>query len=74
MPSRGSGAGATLVEQAIAGWGTIRFLRIGVALGNPVALRFWQRIGYVETGEVKPAESTGVMVAVLEKPLMRIEP
>lgn len=71
---RGLGrAFAMLVEQAIAGWSAIRFLRIGVALGNPVALRFWQRIGYVQTGEVKPAGPTGVMVAVLEKPLMRID-
>ena len=71
---RGLGrAFATLVEQAISGWDAIRCLRIGVALDNPLALRFWRRIGYVETGEVKPAESTGVMVAVLEKPLMRID-
>jgi hypothetical protein len=28
-------------------------------------------IGCAETGEVKPAESTGVVVAVLEKPLVR---
>jgi RimJ/RimL family protein N-acetyltransferase len=67
---RGLGrAFAMLVEQAIAGWSAIERLRIGVALANPRALAFWKRVGYVETGEVKLAESTGVMVAVLEKPL-----
>lgn len=71
-PWQGRGLGrafASLVEQAIAGWGTIARLRIGVALANPRALRFWQRLGYVETGEVKRAEPGGIPVAVLEKPL-----
>jgi GNAT superfamily N-acetyltransferase len=67
---RGLGrAFAALVEQAITGWGTIMRLRIGVAAANPGALKFWRRLGYVETGEVKPAESTGMMVTVLEKPV-----
>jgi len=70
---RGLGSAfATLVEQAIAGWSAITCLRIGVALSNPRALGFWKRIDYVETGEVKPAESINVMITVLEKPVRRI--
>ena len=69
---RGLGrAFATLVEQAIAGWSTIAQLRIGVALANSRALGFWQRMGYVETGEVKLSDPGQVPVAVLEKPLQR---
>jgi RimJ/RimL family protein N-acetyltransferase len=73
-PWQGHGFGrafAALVEQAIAGWDAITRLRIGVALANSRALRFWQRLGYVETGEVKPADPGGFPVAVLEKPLSR---
>jgi RimJ/RimL family protein N-acetyltransferase len=62
---------AALVEQAIADWSAITRLRIGVALANPRALRFWQRLGYIETGEVKPADPGGFPIAVLEKPLAR---
>jgi len=62
---------ATLVEQAIADWEAISCLRIGVALANARALRFWQRLGYAETGEVKTADPGGFPVAVLEKPLSR---
>ena len=62
---------AALVEQTIAGWDAIKCLRIGVALANSGALRFWQRLGYVETGEVKAADPGGFPVAVLEKPLSR---
>ena len=39
--------------------------------GRAAALRFWQRLGYVESGEVKPADPGGFPVAVLEKPLSR---
>lgn len=73
-PWQGRGLGrafATLLEQAIAGWDAIARLRIGVALANPRALGFWQRMGYVETGEVKLAEPRQLPVAVLEKPLQR---
>jgi GNAT superfamily N-acetyltransferase len=71
---RGLGrAFATLVEQVIAGWSAITRLRIGVALANTDALAFWRRLGYRETGEVKPADPTGVIVAVLEKPVPRVD-
>jgi hypothetical protein len=52
-------------------WDAITGLRIGVALANPRALRFWQRLGYVETGEVKLADPGRFPIAVLEKPLVR---
>ncbi len=70
---RGIGrAFAALVEQAILAWPEIATLRIGVVASNPDALAFWRRLGYLETGEVRPA--TGPFVAeivVLEKPLAR---
>lgn len=62
---------AQLVETKIAAWPEIRTLRIGVARDNP-ALAFWREMGYVPTGEVKPAEPPlATEIEVLEKPLAR---
>ena len=70
---RGLGrAFATLLEQAIAAWPEIARLRLGAAASNPGALAFWRRLGYRETGEVKPAGPGFVCeVIVLEKPMAR---
>jgi len=63
---------AALVEQAIGAWPAIERLRIGVAASNPGALAFWRKLGYIETGEIKPAGPDFVReVAVLEKPIAR---
>jgi RimJ/RimL family protein N-acetyltransferase len=63
---------ATLVEQNIAAWPQIERFRLGVIASNPGALAFWHRMGYVETGEVKPtAPPFRAEIIVLEKPLMR---
>lgn len=63
---------ATLLEQAIAGWNEIATLRVGIVASNTGALAFWRKLGYSETGEVKPAASGFVAeTIVLEKPLQR---
>jgi len=68
---RGLGrAFAALLEQKIASWPEIKRLRIGVVASNEGALAFWRKLGYSETGEVRPAHSGFVReVIVLEKPL-----
>jgi len=67
---RGLGrAFAVLVEQAIAAWPEISRLRIGVVASNEGALAFWRKLGYRETGEIKPAGPEFIRdVIVLEKP------
>ena len=60
---------AGMIEGAIGEWREILHLRIGVALTNPRALAFWQRVGFVATGEVKFAEPGHIRVTVLEKPV-----
>ena len=63
---------AQLVEQTIAGWPEIERFRVGVISTNPGALRFWRKLGYVETGEVKPgAPDFRGDIIVLEKPVVR---
>jgi RimJ/RimL family protein N-acetyltransferase len=70
---RGIGrAFAMLVEQRIASWPEITRFRIGVVASNAGAFAFWRKLGYRETGEVKPAGSDFLAeVIVLEKPLVR---
>ena len=70
---RGLGrAFAALVERKIASWPEIERLRIGVVASNAGALAFWRKLGYRETGEVKPVQPGSGFVAeviVLEKPV-----
>ena len=70
---RGLGRGfAALLEQRLASWPEIERLRIGVVASNEGALVFWRRLGFSETGEVKPPHSGFVReVVVLEKPVAR---
>jgi len=74
-PWQGRGLGrafAALIEQAIAAWPGIARMRIGVVASNPPALAFWRKLGYRETGEVRPAGAGFVREAiVLEKPVFR---
>jgi ribosomal protein S18 acetylase RimI-like enzyme len=52
---QGIGAAALrLVEEEVLRWGTCTTIRLGVVATNAQALPFWQRQGFVETGEVKP--------------------
>ena len=70
---RGLGrAFAALIEQTIGAWPEVVTLRIGVVASNPGAVAFWRKLGYRETGEIKPA-GDGIVreVAVLEKPVAR---
>jgi ribosomal protein S18 acetylase RimI-like enzyme len=70
---RGFGrAFAALIEQLIGAWPEIECLRLGVAVSNTAALAFWRKLGYRETGEVKP-QRPGIVaeVHVFEKPLRR---
>jgi RimJ/RimL family protein N-acetyltransferase len=73
---RGFGrAFAALLERRIASWPEIERLRIGVVAANESALAFWRRLGYRETGEVRPPHSGFVReVIVFEKPLARSVP
>jgi RimJ/RimL family protein N-acetyltransferase len=70
---RGLGrAFAALLERRIASWPEIERLRIGVAASNDGALAFWRKLGYCETGQVRPPRSGFVReVIVLEKPIER---
>lgn len=70
---RGLGrAFAALLERRIASWPEIERLRLGVVASNPGALAFWRKLGYRETGEVKPSGPGFVgEVIVLEKPVAR---
>jgi len=70
---RGLGrAFALLIEQAIGGWPEIEFPRLGVAVSNPGAQAFGHKLGYRETGELKPAPpGMAAAMRVMEKPLRR---
>jgi len=67
---RGLGrAFAMLVEQAMATWPEIMTLRLGVVRPHAGARAFWHKLGYRETGEVKPAgHDIAHEVIVMEKP------
>ena len=52
---RGLGAEAfAAVERLVTSWNGIERLRIGVLRSNTAAHRFWQRLGFRPSGEVKP--------------------
>jgi len=63
---------AILIEQAIGAWPEVECLRLNVAVSNSSAHAFWLKLGYRETGEMKPAPP-GFIAAmrVMEKPLQR---
>ena len=63
-------AALTLVESLVTGWGAYRTLRVGVVENNADALAFWRRVGFMDTGEIKPGYGpyTGNIV-ILEKSL-----
>lgn len=69
---RGIGALAyDLVEKEIRTWPAIRKIRLGVVRTNEQVLPFWRKMGFVETGEVKPYRYARVAseTLVLEKTL-----
>jgi GNAT superfamily N-acetyltransferase len=70
---RGLGrAFAMLVEQAVAAWPEITTLRLGVVRLHTGALTFWRKLGYRETGDIKPAgHDVAHEVIIMENPFMR---
>ncbi len=54
-----------LAEKEIATWKEITCLRLGVSEGNDAAFHFWQKMGFVATGERKIAINTNSPVACL---------
>lgn len=65
--SRGNGIGE-LAHQKLENWArhnNFSRIRLGVLLANEKGRRFWQRVGYGETGEIKPYLSH--MIRVMEK-------
>jgi len=60
------------VEREIAHFPEITTVRIGVLPANTSAVRFWRKLGFSKTGEVKRAGPQFTSdVVVLEKPLTR---
>jgi GNAT superfamily N-acetyltransferase len=56
---RGKGIGET-AHELVETWArrnNFSRIRLGVLFGNDKGLRFWHRVGYKETGEVKPYQS-----------------
>lgn len=70
---RGKGYGAEAVRQIedmVRSWPGMDRLRVGVVACNKNATLFWRRVGFVETGEVKPRFEPFIDdVVILEKPL-----
>jgi GNAT superfamily N-acetyltransferase len=70
---RGSGRGRVAVEriEALArSWAGIDRLRVAVVANNGGALAFWRKVGFTETGEIKPKYAAYVDdIVILEKPI-----
>lgn len=74
MQGLGLGRAAfALLEAHVRAWHACRRLRIGVVAANSRVMPFWQKAGFVPTGEVKPYRYGAVVsaVLVLEKRLSR---
>ena len=70
---RGGGRGRAAVRQIellACTWPGIDRLRVAVVGTNRAALGFWRRIGFVDTGEIKPKYGPYVdNIVILEKPI-----
>lgn len=52
---RGIGRAAyRALEEEIGAWGDCNWIRLGVVESNASVIGFWQRLGFVVTGDVKP--------------------
>ncbi len=62
-----------LLENDIYAWAGIARVRIGVVRTNDQVLPFWKKLGFVETGEVKPYRYDKLVseTLILEKELSR---
>jgi RimJ/RimL family protein N-acetyltransferase len=74
-PWQGRGLGRAferLIVRTLDDWPEITTVRIGVVATNAGALAFWRKLGYRETGEMRPPSPLFVAdVIVLERPLER---
>ena len=72
--ARGAGYGSSAVmqiEALAASWAGINTLRIGVIANNQRGLRFWRKMGFAETGEIKKDVAPYIAdILVLEKPFL----
>lgn len=61
-----------LAEELISSWDEIKKWRLGVALQNDGAERFWTKRGFVPTGEKSVSRDSGydIECALFEKPVM----
>lgn len=70
---RGEGRGRAAVEhiEALArSWPGIDRLRVAVLANNGDALAFWRKVGFIDTGEIKPRYAAYVDdIVILEKPI-----
>ena len=70
---RGGGRGRVAggqIEALARTWPGIDRLRVGVIAANLRALGFWRKIGFIDTGEIKPKYGTFVDdIIILEKPI-----
>lgn len=70
---RGGGRGRAAVAQIetlARTWPGIDRLRVGVIRNNTDALTFWRRVGFIDTGELKPKYAPYIEdILILEKPL-----
>ncbi|HEX4857487.1 MAG TPA: N-acetyltransferase [Usitatibacteraceae bacterium] len=68
---RGWGRDALIHIECVAkSWPGIDTLRVAVLVNNGPALAFWRRVGFVDTGEIKPRYANFVAdIVILEKPL-----
>jgi GNAT superfamily N-acetyltransferase len=59
-----------LIESLVRSWRGYDTLRVAVVATNDDALVFWRKVGFVDTGEIKPAYGPYVAnIVILEKPL-----
>lgn len=70
---RGGGRGRAAVaeiETLARSWPGIDRLRVGVVGNNTDALSFWRKVGFIDTGEIKPKYPPYIEdIVILEKPL-----
>ncbi|MEO8384020.1 MAG: GNAT family N-acetyltransferase [Betaproteobacteria bacterium] len=58
------------IETLSRSWPGIDRLRVGVVGNNTDALTFWRKVGFIDTGEIKPKYAPYIEdIVILEKPL-----
>lgn len=61
-----------LLEEKVRGWAGFNRLRISVLKTNDEVILFWKKMGFVETGEIKPYQYDKLVteVVIFEKPIV----